>query len=163
MASRSREVMFSLCSTLVRPHLDYCVQFWSPSLKKDRDLLEGVQQRAGRMIKGLEHLLYEERLSNLGLFSLGKRLREDLIIFYKYLKGGGRQMDEARLLSMVYSNRIRSNGIKLEHWKFRTNMQKNFVIVRVMEHWNRLSREVVESPSTEIFKNCLDDYLCDLL
>ena len=89
MASRSREVMFSLCSTLVRPHLDYCVQFWSPSLKKDRDLLEGVQQRAGRMIKGLEHLLYEERLGDL---DLKRRLRGDLINAHKYLSVGGNWM-----------------------------------------------------------------------
>ena len=51
---------------------------------------------------------------------------------------------------------------KLEHKKFCTNMQKNFM-VRVMKHWNRLSREVVESPSLEIFMTCLDAYLCDLL
>jgi len=58
------------------------------------------------MTKGLEHLLYEERLSNLGLFSLGKRrLRGDLMNIYKYLKGGRRQMDEARLFSVVCSER----------------------------------------------------------
>jgi len=53
------------------------------------------------VIKSLEHLPYEESLSNLGLFSLRKRLRGDLINIYKYLKGGGRQMDEARLFSVV--------------------------------------------------------------
>ena len=115
------------------------------------------------MIKLLEHLPYEERLSNLGLFSVGKRrLRLDLINVYKYLKGGGRQKDEARLFSVMNSNRMRSNGLKLEHRKFHTNMQKNFFMVRVMEHWNRLPREVVESPSMEIFKTHLDAYLCYL-
>ena len=63
------------------------------------------------MIKGLEHLLYEERLSKLGLFSLGKRrLREDLTIVYRNLKGGGRQMDEVRLFFVVCSNKTRSNA-----------------------------------------------------
>jgi len=116
------------------------------------------------MIKDLEHLSYEGRLSNLGLFSLGKRrLRGDLINVYGYLKEYGRQMDEARLFSVVCSDRARSNALKLEHRKSHANMRKNFFTVRVTEHWRRLPREVVESPSMKIFKMCLDVYQCDLL
>ena len=165
VASRSREVILPLYSALVRLCLDYCVQFWVFQFKRDRDLLEAVQQRVTKMIKLLEHLPYEERLSNLGLFSVGKRrLRLDLINVYKYLKGDGRQMDEARLFLLMCSYGTRSNSLKLERRKFHTNMRKNLFTVRVMqEHWKRLPREVVESSSKKILKICLDGYLCDLL
>ena len=103
-------------------------------------------------------------MSNLGLFRLGKRrLREDLINVYKYLKGGGRQRDEARLFSMVCRDRTRNNDLELVHRNFHTNTPKNFFRVMVTEHWNKLPREVVESPTVEIFKICLDVYLCSLL
>jgi len=114
------------------------------------------------MIRGLEHLSCEERMRELGLFSLKKRrLRGDLIKASKYLRGGCQQ-DGARLFSVVPSDKTRGNGHKLKLRKFHLNMRKKFFPLRVMEHWNRLPRGAVDSP-LETFKTRLDKVLCSLL
>ncbi|KAK4828399.1 hypothetical protein QYF61_026153 [Mycteria americana] len=108
-------------------------------------------------MKGPEHLSDEERLRELGLFSLGKGRLQGTSSMWRVQRG------RSQALSVVPSDRTRGDGHQLKHRRFPLNTRKHFVTVRVTKHWHRLPREVVESPSLEIRRNHLDTVLVNLL
>jgi len=163
VASRLREVILPLCSTLARPHLESCVQLWSLQHRKDMELLERVQRRAMKMIRGLEHLSYKESLRELVLFSLEKRrLRGDLTAALQCLEGVYRK-DGDKNFSRACCDRTRSNGFKLRECRFRLDIRKNFFTMRVVKHWHKFPREVVDTPSLGTFRVRLDGALSNLV
>lgn len=115
------------------------------------------------MTRGLKHMSFEERLRDLGLYSLEKRtLKGDLINVHKNPRKEC-QDHRDKLFSLVPSNRMRSNRHKLKHGKFHQNMRKKVFTEQVTEHWNRLPRKAMECPSLEVSKTLLDAILRNVL
>ena len=97
----------------MRPHLEYFIQFWGPQ-HKDIELLEGVQRKATKIVRGLKHLTNEDKLRELELICLEmRRLHRDLIAAFQYLKGAYRKAGEG-IFMRVCSNRMRGNDL---NWK----------------------------------------------
>ena len=158
--NKSEKVILKLYNSLVRPHLEYCVQFWSPYYKKDIEKLERVQRRITKMIPRLRNKSYEERLKELNLFNLTKRrMRGDLIEVYKIFKGFD-NLNVENYFSLDRSNVTRrQNNFKIVGKRFNSNEAKHFFFNRVVNIWNSLPSSIVDSETVMTFKNRLDKYL----
>jgi ribonuclease P/MRP protein subunit RPP40 len=152
------ESFITLFNTYVRPHLEFCIQAWSPYYKKDIICLEKVQRRATKLIQGMKQLSYEERMHKLGLFSLEKRrLRGDLIEAFKILNGF-ENIDEMQFFERAITQHLRGNSQKLYKQTATRTCRATFFSQRVIEGWNKLPDEVITAPSVQAFKDRLDKY-----
>ena len=155
---KSKDVITKCYNSLVRPHLEYCVQFWSPYLKQDILLLEKIQKRATKMIPQLSHLTYEERLKELDMFTLrSRRIRGDMIQVFKMFKG----IDNLDPFSFFEcsTNRTRGHSLKIKKFQANHDLRKNYFTNRVVNYWNSLPAHVIECNSLDTFKKHLDSHM----
>ena len=156
--NKSKETMLPLYKSMVRPHLDYCIQAWKPHLRKDVDRLKKVQRRATKMIEGLEGLEYLERLRILNLTTLETRfLRADLIEVYNIFKGLDK-LDPGSFFDVV-DGATRGHSLKLFKRRVRLDVGKYKFGNRVCDEWNGLAEDVVMAGSLVTFKAKLDHHL----
>ncbi|CAM5105037.1 unnamed protein product [Natator depressus] len=156
--NKTENILLPLYKSMVRPHLEYCVQMWSPRLQKDTLALEKVQKRATKMIRGLERVPSEERLKRLGLFSLEKRrLRGDMVEVYKIMSGV-EKVNKEKLFTCSHNIRTRGHQMKLMGSRFNTNKSK-FFTQRTVNLWNSLPEEVVKVRTIPGFKRELDKFM----
>ena len=151
-------MFMKLYPVLVRPHLEYCVQVWSPHFRRDIKLIEGVQRRATKLVPELRELSYEERLERLGLTTLEeRRVRGDLIETYKIITGK-EKIDREKFFHIIppRGNPDLRHNKKIYKKRCETDVRKHFFTQRVIDNWNGRSKEVVESEKTGTFKKRLD-------
>ena len=154
----NQQIVLSLYKTLVRPHLEYCIQAWCPHLQKDIELLEKVQRRVTKLVPALKHVSYEERLLALKLTTLAtRRLRGDLIEVFKLFKGFT-DVDPDKFFTL---NKLSTRGhsLKLHKSACKHDFRKFFFSQRVVDMWNGLPENTVNCGSVNVFKSRIDKYL----
>ena len=157
----NKDIFKAVYPSLVRSHMEFAVQAWSPQLKKDINKLEKVQQRATRLVPELRGLTYEQRLKQLGLTTLEERRRRgDLIEVYKIMHGIDKvdRKQFFKLISETHSHDTTGHDLRI--WIPRTSgtHRRKYFDIRVIKDWNDLPADVVHSQSLSIFKRKLDEH-----
>ena len=159
-----KENFLMLYKSLVRPHLEYGSTIWSPHFKYHIDAIERVQRRATRLVPGMKHLTYEERLENLGLETLEyRRRRADILELYRIMNEE-HQLDlncycakcpAKSMFQPALSNTTRGNSRKLQIQEA-LSLRHHFFATGVTPQWNKLSNEVVTAKNINIFKSHIE-------
>ena len=148
-----KEMFLNLYPVLVRPHLEYCVQVWSPRWNMDIKLVEGVQRRATKIVPELKHLPYEERLKRLGLTTLEeRRIRGDMIETYKIITGKEKVNREKffEIIPRRGDPELRHN-LKIRKNRCYTDVRAHFFTQRVIPNWNGRGKEVIGAKKNRYF------------
>ena len=154
--SKSLSILYK---TYIRPHLEYCVQAWSPYLHKDVDKLESVQRSVTKILPNFKNLPYHQRLAELGLTTLQeRRVRGDLIEVYKIVEGID-DISENFLPKLIDDGRTRGHNRKLFKGRSNTTKRLKFFNQRVVDEWNKLPPHVVNATSVNSFKKEYDRFV----
>ena len=159
----TEDSLATLYKVFVWPHLEYCIQACSPSLRRVVNALERVQRRATRLVPSLRDLPYEVRLERLNLPSLeDRRMRGDMIETFKILKGYNR-IDAGKFFSLraEVAEREVASGHHLKIFKQRRNtvLSRKFFSHRAVYSWNRLPSHVIEATTVNSFKGRYGKFL----
>ena len=153
---KEKELIIPLFKTIVKPHIEYCIQAWRPYRKTNIDILERVQRRATKMIQKLRNISYEMRLKECGLITLEtRRLRGDQIEVFKIVNGY-ENIDRNIFFSVKEERRTRGHGITLAKKQCRLDIRKLSFSQRTVNEWNRLSADCVGASNVNKFKNKID-------
>ena len=149
--------------TYIRPHLEYCIQSWSPYLRKDIQCLEGVQRAITKLVPALRKLDYGQRLQKLGLTTLETRRRRGYLIeTFKIMTGKEKLSSEQFFHLSTIGYQTRGHSLKIAKQRTRLDLRKHFFSQRVVNEWNSLPQHVIEASTVNMFKNRLDKYWRDM-
>ena len=153
----NKEIFKQLYKSQVRPHLEYAQAAWSPYRKKDITAIENVQRRATKLIPGLKHLSYPERLKELNLPTLiYRRHRGDMIEMYKILNFTYDK--EVCPSTTLNQSTTRGNQQKLYKERSKTLTRKHYFTNRINSPWNSLPDQVILAKSVKSFESHLDKF-----